>query len=124
MGCPLPSGDARRSDRGPDHGRVQPLDGQQLQPISAAGRCARAGRPFGLDRRARDTARRCAQGPHSAPPTTRAVLAHSRSELTEVAEYRAMEQFLLTMAVLIIAITIHEFSHALAADRLGDDTPR
>lgn len=29
-----------------------------------------------------------------------------------------------TMVVLIIAITIHEFSHALAADRLGDNTPR
>ena len=25
---------------------------------------------------------------------------------------------------LVIAITIHEFSHALAADRLGDPTPR
>lgn len=28
------------------------------------------------------------------------------------------------MAVLIIAITIHEFSHAITADRLGDPTPR
>ncbi len=28
------------------------------------------------------------------------------------------------MAVLIIAITIHEFAHAFTADRLGDDTPR
>ena len=29
-----------------------------------------------------------------------------------------------TMVVLIIAITIHEFAHAIAADRLGDNTPR
>jgi Zn-dependent protease len=29
-----------------------------------------------------------------------------------------------TMLILIIAITIHEFAHAIAADRLGDDTPR
>ena len=32
--------------------------------------------------------------------------------------------FIVTMLVLILAITIHEFAHALAADRLGDDTPR
>ena len=29
-----------------------------------------------------------------------------------------------TMVVLVIAITIHEFAHALAAERLGDNTPR
>lgn len=29
-----------------------------------------------------------------------------------------------TMLILIIAITIHEFGHAIAADRLGDNTPR
>ena len=29
-----------------------------------------------------------------------------------------------TMVVLVVAITIHEFAHALAADRLGDNTPR
>ena len=29
-----------------------------------------------------------------------------------------------TMVVLIVAITIHEFGHAFAADRLGDNTPR
>ncbi len=29
-----------------------------------------------------------------------------------------------TMVVLIIAITIHEFARAIAADRLGDNTPR
>ena len=32
--------------------------------------------------------------------------------------------FLYTAIALVIAITIHEFSHALAADRLGDPTPR
>lgn len=32
--------------------------------------------------------------------------------------------FTLEIAVLIIAITIHEFSHAITADRLGDPTPR
>ena len=29
-----------------------------------------------------------------------------------------------TMLVLIVAITVHEFAHAFAADRLGDNTPR
>jgi len=33
-------------------------------------------------------------------------------------------QFIIRMAVLIVAITVHEFSHAYSADRLGDDTPR
>lgn len=32
--------------------------------------------------------------------------------------------FLITMVVLIIAITIHEFAHAMTADRCGDPTPR
>jgi Zn-dependent protease len=32
--------------------------------------------------------------------------------------------FFLTLLGLVIAITIHEFSHALAADKLGDPTPR
>lgn len=32
--------------------------------------------------------------------------------------------WLQTMVVLVIAITIHEFAHAIAADRLGDNTPR
>jgi len=32
--------------------------------------------------------------------------------------------FIIFAISLIIAITIHEFSHALAADRLGDPTPR
>ena len=34
------------------------------------------------------------------------------------------QTFILTMGVLIIAITIHEFSHAITADKLGDPTPR
>src|SRR5438876_3599187 len=33
-------------------------------------------------------------------------------------------EFVLGLAALIIAITIHEFSHALAAEHLGDPTPR
>ncbi len=32
--------------------------------------------------------------------------------------------FFLWIVALIVAITVHEFSHALAADRLGDPTPR
>lgn len=32
--------------------------------------------------------------------------------------------FLIYLIALVISITIHEFSHALAADRLGDPTPR
>lgn len=35
-----------------------------------------------------------------------------------------MLSFVLTIVTLVIAITIHEFSHAFAADRLGDPTPR
>src|SRR3989344_5157513 len=31
---------------------------------------------------------------------------------------------ILTLPVLLIVITVHEFSHALVADRLGDPTPR
>jgi Zn-dependent protease len=34
------------------------------------------------------------------------------------------QKFILEMAVLIIAITIHEFAHAFSADKLGDPTPR
>jgi Zn-dependent protease len=30
----------------------------------------------------------------------------------------------LTLPAVLIAITFHEFAHAFAADRLGDDTPR
>ena len=32
--------------------------------------------------------------------------------------------FVLWLVALIVAITVHEFSHALAAERLGDPTPR
>lgn len=32
--------------------------------------------------------------------------------------------FLFWIIALVVAVTIHEFSHALAADRLGDPTPR
>lgn len=32
--------------------------------------------------------------------------------------------FVIWLALLLVAITIHEFAHALAADRLGDPTPR
>jgi Zn-dependent protease len=33
-------------------------------------------------------------------------------------------EFIIKMAVLVLAITIHEFAHAITADRLGDPTPR
>lgn len=33
-------------------------------------------------------------------------------------------QLVLFIAALLVAITVHEFSHALLADRLGDPTPR
>ncbi|MCW3060837.1 MAG: protein with metal dependent protease domain [Capsulimonas sp.] len=33
-------------------------------------------------------------------------------------------KFAATMLVLVIAITIHEFAHAITADKLGDDIPR
>ncbi len=35
-----------------------------------------------------------------------------------------LQLFVLTIAILIIAITIHEFAHAITADKLGDNTPR
>src|SRR6185436_8561002 len=35
-----------------------------------------------------------------------------------------LQNFILMMATLIIAITIHEFAHAITADKLGDPTPR
>jgi Zn-dependent protease len=34
------------------------------------------------------------------------------------------QEFIFWVAALLIAVTVHEFSHALAADRLGDPTPR
>src|SRR5947207_5553335 len=33
-------------------------------------------------------------------------------------------RFLVNLLVVILSITVHEFAHALAADRIGDDTPR
>lgn len=35
-----------------------------------------------------------------------------------------LHEFLLTMAALVICITIHEFSHAFAAWKSGDETPK
>ena len=35
-----------------------------------------------------------------------------------------LEQLLPLVFAIIIALSVHEFSHALAADQLGDDTPR
>ncbi len=35
-----------------------------------------------------------------------------------------LDEFLLMMSALIICITIHEFAHAIAAYKAGDDTPR
>jgi Zn-dependent protease len=34
------------------------------------------------------------------------------------------QRFIIGMAVIVIAITVHEFAHAITADRLGDPTPR
>jgi len=36
----------------------------------------------------------------------------------------ALLSILLTLPAVLVAITFHEFAHAFAADRLGDDTPR
>jgi Zn-dependent protease len=35
-----------------------------------------------------------------------------------------LSEFLMLMVALVLGITVHEFSHAITADRLGDDTPR
>jgi Zn-dependent protease len=35
-----------------------------------------------------------------------------------------LTNIIIIMAVLIVAITVHEFAHAITADRLGDSTPR
>ena len=32
--------------------------------------------------------------------------------------------FIISMIILVISIDLHEFSHAIVADRLGDPTPR
>lgn len=39
-------------------------------------------------------------------------------------EHIDYHRFLESMLVIILSITVHEFSHAFSADRLGDDTPR
>ena len=36
----------------------------------------------------------------------------------------ALLSLILTIPGVLIAITFHEFAHAFAADKLGDDTPR
>jgi Zn-dependent protease len=36
----------------------------------------------------------------------------------------SLPTFISRLATLVIALTVHEFAHAFAADRLGDDTPR
>ena len=35
-----------------------------------------------------------------------------------------LQTFLLIMSALVIALTVHEFAHAITADKLGDPTPR
>lgn len=46
--------------------------------------------------------------------------------LVSLSRYTSAEWLglLLTLPAVIIAITFHEYAHALAADKLGDDTPR
>lgn len=34
------------------------------------------------------------------------------------------QTFIINLVVIILSITLHEFGHAISADRLGDDTPR
>ena len=41
-----------------------------------------------------------------------------------ITDTSALLNLLLTIPGLLIAITFHEFAHAFAADKLGDDTPR
>ena len=35
-----------------------------------------------------------------------------------------LEHVIITLVVLVVSISLHEFGHAFSADRLGDDTPR
>lgn len=44
--------------------------------------------------------------------------------LSRMQTQNGLLMLLLTLPGIIIGITFHEFSHALAADKLGDDTPR
>ena len=38
--------------------------------------------------------------------------------------FREPKTFLVELIVIVLSITLHEFGHAISADRLGDDTPR
>jgi Zn-dependent protease len=38
--------------------------------------------------------------------------------------FRDPKLFLIELIVIVLSITLHEFGHAISADRLGDDTPR
>ncbi len=49
------------------------------------------------------------------------ILSNVVSLLTDT---NALLSLLLTLPAVLIAITFHEFAHAFAADKLGDDTPR
>lgn len=44
--------------------------------------------------------------------------------MTDLLSNFNLNDFIITMSVLIVAITVHEFAHAFTADRLGDPTPR
>ena len=46
------------------------------------------------------------------------------SFMTLFSQEGALLSFVLSIPGILIAITFHEFAHAFAADRLGDDTPR
>ena len=46
------------------------------------------------------------------------------SFMTLFSQENGLLSFVLTIPGILIAITFHEFAHAFAADRLGDDTPR
>ena len=41
-----------------------------------------------------------------------------------LSDTNALLSLLLTLPAVLIAITFHEFAHAFAADKLGDDTAR
>lgn len=49
------------------------------------------------------------------------ILSNVVSLLTDT---NALLSLLLTLPAVLVAITFHEFAHAFAADKLGDDTPR
>jgi Zn-dependent protease len=35
-----------------------------------------------------------------------------------------LKRFIIAVVVIVVSISLHEFGHAISADRLGDDTPR